>query len=105
MPTRMHLNKTMSYANFCPDRGAIFMDEHGRVKVGDGIHNYQDLPYVGTADFDIELDAKTFIEQHVDLIEQDRFNELLNRVPPHIYSEVVGMLLDCGIDIYKGVSA
>lgn len=62
-------------------------------------------PDGGTADFDIELDAKTFIEQHVDLIEQDRFSELLNLVPPHLYTEVVGMLLDCGIDIYKGVSA
>ena len=102
MPPRMILNKTMSNANFYPARGEILIDETGRVKVGDGIHGYQDLPYVGTAGFDIELDAKTFIEQHVDLIEQNKFNDLYRIMPLSLVDEVTSILHDCGIDILGG---
>lgn len=47
---------------------------------------------------EIEIDAQTFLEQNIDLIDHEDFNELYRRMPLSIVDNVTKILRECGIN-------
>lgn len=89
--------------NMVPVAGEIcLVTDTGTVKIGDGIHSIEDLPEIScTYDTKPVLTerAKRIIEENIELIEQNEFNELYDKLLPDVQREVTVALLSAGIDI------
>lgn len=96
--------------DYVPANGELLLDkETNLLKVGDGKTAVKDLPYLSTGKSDT-LTAKSdkesvpdyvrqIIKKYSNLIEENRFNELLDNIVPSANTGVVRALLQAGIDV------
>lgn len=87
-----------SLDEYIPGTGEIIMDECQLMHIGDGVHRVTELPIISYFVSEQEMDAQTFLEQNIDLIEQEDFNELYRRMPLSIVDDVTKILRECGIN-------
>lgn len=91
------VNYVHSSCEYIPSAGVIIMDECQRLYIGDGVHKITELPIISYVP-EPEIDAQTFLEQNIDLIEHNNFNELYRRMPLSIVGDVTKILRECGIN-------
>ena len=89
--------------DYVPANGELVLDkETNLLKIGDGKTAVKDLPYIATAKADKESVpdyVKKIIKKYSHLIEENRFNELLDNIIPSAHTGVVRTLLEAGIDV------
>lgn len=89
--------------NHVPVAGEVcLVTDTGTLKIGDGIHSIEELPEISyTSDTKpiITERAKRIIEENIELIEQNEFNELYDKLFSDVQREVTVALLSAGIDI------
>ena len=97
--------------DYVPANGELLIDkETNLLKIGDGKTSVKALPYVsGHAGVDLataKADKETvpdyvrqIIKKYSNLIEENRFNELLDNIIPSAHTGVVRTLLEAGIDV------
>lgn len=109
IPIAMTLKGFTSSQNldYIPANGELMIDkDNNLLKIGDGKTAVQDLPYISvdisTAKADKESVpdyVKQIIKKYSHLIEENRFNELLDKIIPSARTGVVRTLLKAGIDV------
>ena len=89
--------------DYVPANGELVLDkETNLLKIGDGKAAVKDLPYISTAKPDKEFIpdyVRQIIKKYSHLIEENRFNELLDNIIPSAHTGVVRALLKAGIDV------
>ena len=89
--------------DYIPANGELLLDkETNLLKIGDGKTAVKDLPYISTVKADKETVpdyVKQIIKKYSNLIEENRFNELLDNLIPSAHTGVVRALLKAGIDV------
>ena len=90
--------------DYVPFNGELVFDkETNLLKMGDGKTAVKDLPYISTT---VKSDKESvpnyvrqIIKKYSNLIEENRFDELLDNIIPSVHIGVVRTLLEAGIDV------
>lgn len=89
--------------DYIPDNGELVFDrETNGIKIGDSKTAIKDLPYIATAKpakESVPDYVRQIIKKYSNLIEENRFNELLDNILPTAHTGVVRALLKAGIDV------
>lgn len=89
--------------DYVPYNGELLIDQETNLfKIGDGKTAVKDLQYISTAKADKESVpdyVRQIIKKYANLIEENRFNELLDNIIPSAHTGVVRALLKAGIDV------
>ena len=91
----------MQISDIVPQAGEIIMDVTSqKVKIGDGITAIKDLPWVDLGidlakeESSLSIGTKAFLEDHIDLIENNDYDTLYSRIAtPALAQEVTRALL------------
>ena len=98
----------MTDPTYVPACGELFVDhERMFLKVGDGVTAFKDLPYMSNGYVSVDTAtkpslssrAKSIIEENIDLIVNNEFNKLFDKILPPFQVEVAKALIDSGIDL------
>ena len=92
-----------------PYAGELILTADHRCKVGDGIHTYDELPYISSTpvsaiDPDKEA-AMMYIRDNLELIDNNKFNEFYDKLPGRLIKIVTATLLEADIDPRPFLSA
>lgn len=85
-----------SSCEYIPSAGDIIIDECQRMYIGDGVHKITELPIISYVP-EPEINAQTFLEENIELIDSEQFDELFRKTPPPIFDEVLQTLEESGV--------
>lgn len=86
-----------SYTEYIPACGEAILDECKRLRAGDGIHPVCELPIIADYSMHNTSNAQTFLEENIELIDSEQFDELFRKTPLPIFDEVLQTLEESGV--------